>query len=54
MGITGLLPLLASITNPVHIKEYAGKVVAIDGHCWLHKGAFSCAMDLAMNIPTTK
>ncbi|KAG0739430.1 hypothetical protein G6F16_007501 [Rhizopus arrhizus] len=54
MGITGLLPLLAPITKPIHIQEYAGKIVAIDGHCWLHKGSFSCALELALNQPTTK
>ncbi|KAI9282349.1 PIN domain-like protein [Sporodiniella umbellata] len=54
MGITGLLPLLTPVSTSVHIKEYAGKTVAIDGHCWLHKGAFSCAMELALKQPTTK
>ncbi|CEG81170.1 hypothetical protein RMATCC62417_15398 [Rhizopus microsporus] len=54
MGISGLLPLLGPITKPIHIQEYTGKVVAIDGHCWLHKGSFSCALELALNKPTTK
>ena len=30
MGITGLLPLLQSITTDVHISEFADKVVAVD------------------------
>ncbi|KAI8973943.1 PIN domain-like protein [Pilobolus umbonatus] len=54
MGITGLLPLLNNAKKPVHIREYFGKVVAIDGHCWLHQGAISCAMDLALGRSTTK
>lgn len=39
MGIQGLLPLLRSITTPVHVSAYAGSVVAIDTYCWLHRGA---------------
>ncbi|KAL1925794.1 uncharacterized protein VTP21DRAFT_677 [Calcarisporiella thermophila] len=54
MGIQGLLPLFKSIQRPVHIKDYAGQTVAIDGYVWLHKGAFACAWDLAQNKPTTK
>jgi exonuclease-1 len=48
MGISGLLPLLKSIQKPVHLSEYAGQTLAIDGYCWLHKAAYGCAMDLAM------
>ncbi|KAI8094258.1 PIN domain-like protein [Thamnidium elegans] len=52
MGIQGLIPLLKSIQKPVEISEYAGQVVAVDGHCWLHRGAFSCASELARGIET--
>lgn len=51
MGITGLLPLLKSIQNPIHISQYEGKTFAVDGYVWLHKGTFSCAMDLALKKP---
>jgi exonuclease 1 len=54
MGITGLLPLLSSITNEVNIKNYSGKTVAIDGYCWLHRGSYSCSFELCQNIPTDK
>ncbi|KAK9468736.1 PIN domain-like protein [Lipomyces arxii] len=54
MGITGLLPLLKSIQQPIHIKEFAGQVVAVDGYVWLHRGAISCAVELALNRPTSK
>lgn len=47
MGISGLLPALAEITKTKHIRKYAGKKVAIDAYCWLHKAAYTCAQDLA-------
>ncbi|KAL7274913.1 Rad2 nuclease [Rhizina undulata] len=50
----GLLPQLQSITSSTHIKEFAGKTVAVDGYVWLHKGSISCAIDLARGVPTTK
>lgn len=31
MGINGLLPTLKSITKPVHVSQYRGKTVAVDG-----------------------
>lgn len=54
MGIQGLLPLLKSIERPVHLKDYAGKTLAVDGYVWLHKGAFSCAQELCLGQPTNK
>ncbi|GFP91242.1 exonuclease 1 [Phtheirospermum japonicum] len=35
MGIQGLLPLLKSIMNPIHIKELEGCFVAVDTYSWL-------------------
>ncbi|KAJ3109250.1 hypothetical protein HDU97_007744 [Phlyctochytrium planicorne] len=52
MGIGGLLPFLSAITRPVHIKDYAGSTVAVDGYVWLHRGAFACATELCTNKPT--
>ncbi|ORX57023.1 PIN domain-like protein [Hesseltinella vesiculosa] len=52
MGISGFLPLLKPIEQKVHIKEYAGKKVAIDGNVWLHRGAFACARELALGQET--
>ena len=54
MGITGLLPVLKSITNGKHVSSYAGKKVAIDAYSWLHKGAYSCSRELCEGLPTTK
>ncbi|XP_076807798.1 uncharacterized protein LOC143451248 [Clavelina lepadiformis] len=47
MGITGLLPFVKDATDVIHIKNYAGQVVAVDTYCWLHRGSFACAEKLA-------
>lgn len=54
MGITGLIPLLNSIHAKVHIREYKGQAVAVDGYVWLHRGTFSCAQDIAMGKYTSR
>lgn len=54
MGIQGLLPLLKDIQEPIHLRDFAGKSVGVDGYVWLHKGAYGCAFELCMNIPTKK
>ncbi|EPS71924.1 exonuclease, partial [Genlisea aurea] len=54
MGISGLLPLLKSIMNPIHVKELEGCSVAVDTYSWLHKGAFSVSTELCKGRPTTK
>lgn len=73
MGIQGLLPLLRSIEEDVHVSAYegagararakgaapaqpapAGKRVAIDGYSWLHKGVYTCALDLCLGNKTDR
>jgi len=54
MGIQGLLPLLSTVTEDVHVSKYNGQRVAIDAYVWLHKGAYCCSMELAQGIPTDK
>ncbi len=54
MGIQGLLQVLKSIQERKHISEYHGQRVAIDAFCWLHKGAYSCALELGKGMPTKK
>ena len=54
MGIQGLLLVLKQIQHRKHIKQYKGEKVAIDAFCWLHKGAYSCALELAKGLPTKK
>ena len=34
MGISGLLGLLAPVTNDVTLEEIRGQVVAVDALCW--------------------
>jgi exonuclease-1 len=52
MGISGLLPFLKDATEAVNIKQFAGSTVAIDTYCWIYKGAFSCAEQLALGQET--
>lgn len=53
MGITGLLPLLKSVTKQVHVEQLAGQSVAIDAYSWLHKGIHTCIADIYHQRPTT-
>ncbi|KAG6482934.1 hypothetical protein ZIOFF_059573 [Zingiber officinale] len=50
MGIQNLLRFLKPFIRPVHIKKYAGKRVGIDAYSWLHKGAYSCSMQLCLDM----
>ncbi len=52
MGIPGLLQALQPASTDVHISAFAGKSVAIDLYCWLHRGAYGCALELAQNQKT--
>jgi exonuclease-1 len=54
MGITGLLPLLASVTRSTHLAQFAGLRVAIDAYVWLHRGAYGCSFELCQGIGTHK
>lgn len=54
MGISGLLPLLKSIHKPRNLKAFAGRTIGVDAYGWLHRGTVSCAIDLALDKPTTK
>ncbi|CAL9066257.1 unnamed protein product [Musa banksii] len=51
MGIQNLLRFLKPFIRPVHIRKYAGKRVGIDAYSWLHKGAYSCSMELCLDMP---
>lgn len=46
MGITGLLPLLSSVSSPTNISHFNGCTAAIDVYSWLHKGIVCCAEQL--------
>ncbi|XP_038688103.1 exonuclease 1 [Tripterygium wilfordii] len=49
MGIKDLLRFMKPYIQPIHIKKYAGKRVGIDAYSWLHKGAYSCSMELCLD-----
>ncbi|KAJ8536052.1 hypothetical protein K7X08_034453 [Anisodus acutangulus] len=49
MGIKDLLRFMKPYVETAHIKKYAGKRVGIDAYSWLHKGAYSCSMELCLN-----
>lgn len=48
MGISGLLPFLKEASTSVNIKQFEGSTVAVDTYCWIYRGAFSCAEQLAL------
>ncbi|KAM0269643.1 hypothetical protein ACHAQH_009686 [Verticillium albo-atrum] len=54
MGVSGLLPLLKSIQRPTELKKLAGETLGVDAYGWLHRGAISCALELAQGKPTRK
>ena len=54
MGIPGLLIALKSITRTQHVNAYCGMRVAVDAHCWLHRGGYSCSRELAEGLSTMK
>lgn len=54
MGIKDLLRFMKPYIEPVHIKKFAGKRVGIDAYSWLHKGAYSCSMELCLNTDGPK
>jgi len=51
MGIVGMLPLLKAAATPAHVSSYRGQRVAVDAYAWLHRGAYSCATELAEGKP---
>ncbi|KAI3773994.1 hypothetical protein L1987_48535 [Smallanthus sonchifolius] len=54
MGIKDLLRFMKPYVEPIHIKKYADKRVGIDAYSWLHKGAYSCSMELCLNMEGDK
>ncbi|KAH3763785.1 exonuclease 1 [Pelomyxa schiedti] len=55
-GISGLLPLVlgAGCSRTVSLVEFKGRKVAVDAYSWLHKGSFSCSLELCQHQPTNK
>ncbi|CAG0919738.1 unnamed protein product [Notodromas monacha] len=52
MGIKNLLEFLQPACTQDHIKSFAGRSVAVDMYCWIHKGITACAEDLILGRPT--
>lgn len=52
MGVAGLLPVLKSVMDQVHVSKYAGKTAGVDACGWLYKGAYSCAADVVLRRDT--
>lgn len=50
----GLLPLLKSIQRPTELKKFSGETFGVDAYGWLHRGAVSCAIELAEGKPTRR
>lgn len=48
MGVDGLLSFCASACSDAHVSRFRDQYVAVDASCWLHRGAFACAEDLAL------
>lgn len=53
MGVSGLLPVLRPITERVNVASFRGRRVGVDGFAWLHRGGYSCALELATGAPTS-
>ena len=43
MGIKRLLHFVKEAMEDIHVRQYAGKRVAVDTYCWIHRGCFGCA-----------
>ena len=52
--LSGLLPLLKSIQKPTQVSKCKGQTLGVDGYGWLHRAAYSCALELGQNKPTDK
>jgi len=54
MGISGLHHQLKAGQQKINCSELRGRTLALDGHALLHRGALSCAEQLAEGEPTTR
>ena len=46
MGIAGLHEFVSSAVRMVHLSDYEGEQLAVDGSSWLHRGAFTCGLEI--------
>ena len=47
MGVHDLLPFVGTAFEEALISQFCGAHLAVDASCWLHRGAHSCAADVA-------
>jgi len=52
MGVAGLSAFLKRSGKRTSLSEFKGKRVAVDGNVWLHRGTYSCAVELVAGTPT--
>ena len=53
MGVTGFSALLKHAAVPTPLTQFAGKRLAVDGNVWLHRGTYSCALQLVSGEATS-
>ena len=54
MGINALLPFVDKAAgSDVHLSDFAGKIAAIDGYYWLHRGARLCPIEMVRGTYAT-
>ena len=49
MGISGLYKFLDPVVSSGNLRSYAGKVIAVDMPCWIHRGAIADAKNIVMS-----
>ncbi|KJR87422.1 exonuclease 1 [Sporothrix schenckii 1099-18] len=54
MGISGMISSTLAVFRPIELKKYTGETFAVDAYGWLHRGAISCALELAQGRPTRR
>ena len=52
MGVSGLLKHLKPAITRVELRKYKGQRVGVDVSVWIHRGAYSCAVQLVTRTPT--
>lgn len=54
MGIKGLIGALKCASISTHVSEFRGSTIGVDGLCWIHRGSYACATELALGRSTKK
>jgi len=49
MGIANLYKFLDPVVSSGNLRSYAGKVIAVDMPCWIHRGAIADAKNIVMS-----